>query len=144
MYVTSTGRGDSILSTGAISDYGAGVSTDASGKPTLQGAFEHVKLSQGGFVVDSTGFNNKINRVKPKLYPSTCEYSIAGSGPGTLSKGTGAYAGISGTLKITLKFIGYATRFKSGAHKGQCNFANNGPTAASYQSLTAAGTVKFS
>jgi hypothetical protein len=132
-----------ILVTGAIGDYGTGVSTDKNGKVDSNGAFQKVTLKQGGFVVDATAFNRAINHLSPQTNKATCSLVLSGSGSGTLEKGTGLYQGIGGKLTITVTFAGIAPRFTSGAKKGQCNFAQNVQPFGAYQAITATGNVTF-
>jgi hypothetical protein len=132
-----------ILITGAIGDYGTGVSTDKNGKADANGAFQKVTLKQGGFVVDATAFNKALNHVSPQTNKTNCSLVFAGSGPGSLENGTGLYKGIGGTVTITATFAGIAPRFTSGAKKGQCNFAQNVQPLGAYSSITATGNVTF-
>ena len=60
-----------------------------------------------------------------------------GAGCGVLaSHGTGAYAGIGGTGKLSYVFAGLAPRYATGPKKGQCNLSNNTQPTASYSSVT--------
>ena len=140
---TSATKGE-ILITGAIGDYGTTLTVDKSGKADPNGAFQKVSLKQGGFVVDATAFTKKLQHVRPQINPKTCSLVFAGSGPGTVGKGTGLYAGIGGRVTISSTFAGIAPRIKSGAKKGQCNFAQNAQPLRSYQLITATGNVTFS
>jgi hypothetical protein len=133
-----------LLITGAIGDYGIGVSTDKNGKVDPNGAFQKITLKQGGFVVDATGLNQGLAHASPQINKATCSTVFSGSGPGILEKGTGLYQGIGGKVTITVTFAGIAPRFTSGAKKGQCNFAQNVQPLGSYQSITATGKVTFS
>jgi hypothetical protein len=133
-----------VLITGAIGDYGTGVSTDKNGKVNPNGSFQKITLKQGGFVVDATGLNKGLSHASPQINRATCSTVFSGSGPGTLEKGTGLYRGIGGKVTITVTFAGIAPRFTSGANKGQCNFGQNVQQLGSYQSITATGRVTFS
>jgi hypothetical protein len=130
-----------FLITGAIGDYGTGVSIDKNGKVDPNGAFEKITLKQGGFVFDGTGLNKALNHVSPQINKATCSSVFSGSGPGILENGTGLYQGIGGKVTITVTFAAVAPRFTSGAKKGQCNF---GHSAGSYMSITGTGNVTFS
>jgi hypothetical protein len=133
-----------VLVTGAIGDYGTGVSTDKNGKVDPNGAFQKIVLKQGGFVVDATGLNTALNHGSPHINKASCSSVFSGSGPGTLENGTGLYKGIGGKLTITVTFAGIAPRITSGAKKGQCNFAQNVQPLGAYSSITATGNVTFS
>jgi hypothetical protein len=134
---TSSTKGK-ILITGAIGDYGTTLSVNAKGKPDPNGTFEKVKLKRGGFVVDATALNKKLSHAKPTFNKSNCSVVFSGSGPVTLGGGTGAYTGISGTIRITVTFAGILPKTAKG-----CSTSPNAPTHGSYQSITGTGTVSF-
>lgn len=134
---TSATKGK-ILITGAIGDYGTTVSQDANGKADANGNFEKVTLKHGGFLVDGTALNKKLNSAKPTFNKTNCSFAFTGTGPTTVEDGTGAYAGITGKVAITITFAGLAPQTAKG-----CNLANNAPTLGGYQSITGAGSVSF-
>jgi hypothetical protein len=139
VFVTNTSATNGkILITGAIGDYGTTVSQDAYGKVDLNGDYEKVTLKHGGFIVNASGLNKKLNRSKPTVNTTNCSVSFTGTGPTTIGNGTGAYAGITGKVAITITFAGIAPK----AAKG-CNLANNAPTFGAYQSITGTGSVSF-
>jgi hypothetical protein len=132
---TSATKGK-ILITGAIGDYGTTVSEDANGKPNPNGNFEKVTLKQGGFLVNGTELNKKLNQAKPVVNQANCSVSFSGTGPTTIGDGTGAYAGISGNISITVTFAEIAPKTAKGC-------SPNGKALAGYQSITGAGSVGF-
>ena len=68
VFLTATSATNSrIVITGAIGDYGTAISEDANGKVDPNGNFEKVTLKQGGFLVNATGLNNKLNHAKPTI-----------------------------------------------------------------------------
>lgn len=119
------GAVDQILLSGVIGDNGTATSTDKDGKIDKNGAYVRVALQHGGFVVNATAFDMKAARQQPTMNKSTCSTWATISGPVTLSDGTGAYAGISGTVHITTSFVFLGPRYTSGAKKGQCNLGSN-------------------
>jgi hypothetical protein len=138
VFVTNTSQTKGkILITGAIGDYGTTVSQDANGKVDPNGNFEKVTLKQGGFIVDGTGLNNALNHAKPTINKANCSFVFAGTGPTTISDGTGAYAGITGKVAITLTFAGITPKTAKG-----CNFKSN-KVGGGYQSITGTGSVSF-
>jgi hypothetical protein len=141
--LSANGPKANIVVTGAIGDYGTALSVNKSGKTAANGAYEKITLQQGSFLVNATKLNAKLNHLKPTVNTATCSVSATGTGPVTLSNGAGLYAGISGTLQITVKFAFVGPRLSSGPHKGQCNESNNAPSLAQYQSITGSGTVSF-
>ena len=139
VFVTNTSpTKGKILITGAIGDYGTTISADANGKVDPNGAFEKVKLKHGGFMVDATALNKKLNHLKPTLNRTSCSVVFGASGPVTLGAGTGAYAGISGKVRITVTFAGILPKTAKG-----CDLRPNAPTHGQYQSITGNGRVSF-
>ena len=58
--------------------------------------------------------NKKLNNAKPTINKSNCSFSFTGTGPTTLGDGTGAYAGITGNIAITVTFAAIAPKTASG------------------------------
>jgi hypothetical protein len=146
VYVTQSPNSSkgTIIVTGAIGDYGKTINVDKSGKPNPNGAYVKITLQQGSFLVNATQLNAKLNHLQPTVSTATCSVAASGTGPVSLSDGTGLYTGISGNLQITVKFAFILPRFSSGPHKGQCNGSNNARPLAQYQSIAGSGTVSFS
>src|SRR5271166_900873 len=93
---------DKIVITGAIGDYGTATSETASGVPQPSGGYVAIKLTKGTFMVNSVSLNKKLNSAPPTMFNlKTCSVYFVGKGPVTVYKGTGIYAGISGTITIT-------------------------------------------
>jgi hypothetical protein len=137
VFVTSTSATKgTILITGAIGDYGTTISEDANGKADPNGNFEQVKLQQGGFLVNATALNKKLNSGKPTVNKANCSLAFTGTGPATISDGTGVYAGITGKVALTVTFAGVATKTAKG-----CNFSKTFKS--SYQSIQGTGSVSF-
>ena len=128
-----------VTVTGAVGDYGTSVSEDKNGKLDANGAYTKVTLKHGGFLIDNTGLDNVLDHAKPQINTANCSFVLSGTGPGTLSEGTGAYAGISGTLAITVTVAGITPKKGTG-----CNFSDNAPTYGAFASATATGHVSFS
>jgi hypothetical protein len=130
-----------VLLTGAIGDYGATTTVDKNGKPDNNGNYQRVVLKKGGFWLNTTALNVALSKVRPSTNASTCSLVFSGTGPATFFKGTGAYKGITGAVRVTVTFAGIASRYTSGAKKGQCNF--NGEPQGAYQSITGVGKVAY-
>jgi hypothetical protein len=138
VFVTSaTSNREPIVVTGAIGDYGTSVMQNANGKVNPNGGFVKVTLQHGGFIVNATALNKKLNSGKPTVNQSNCSIVFSGSGSTTIGDGTGAYAGITGTLKITYTFAGIAPKTAKG-----CNF-NSNKVGGAYTSITGSGSVSF-
>jgi len=133
-----------ILITGAIGDYGKSVSMDKDGKPDNNGNYVKVTLRKGTFEVNATQLNSATNRAAPVVNKATCSFSFSGSGPVTLFNGTGLYAGISGTVRVTVSFAVVGPDFASGPKKGQCNLSEKARPLSQYGTVTGTGVVKFS
>jgi hypothetical protein len=137
------GAKSQVVITGAIGDYGKGLSTNKNGKVNPNGNYEHIDLAQGSFVVNATGFNKALQHAKPQINRQNCSFLFTGAGPGTLGQGTGAYAGIAGKVTITATFAQIAPRYSSGPHKGMCNESQNAKPLSSYESITGVGHVSL-
>ena len=57
--------------------------------------------------------------------------------------GTGLYAGIHGTIRITESFGFIGSTYKSGPKKGRCNMSNSAPTVAQMATVYGSGAVSF-
>jgi hypothetical protein len=132
-----------ILFTGVIGDYGTTVEVNKQGKVDPNGNFQKVTLTNGGFWVDTPALTKKYGTLKPTINPSTCSLLFSVSAPTKVSRGTGAYKAIKGTVTITSTFAGIAPRFKTGAKKGQCNFSNNANPLSQYDTITGVGRVSY-
>ena len=145
LYVTpNNGAVYKIVIIGAIGDYGTATSIDKDGKVDSNGNYVKIKLTKGTFEVNSVALNKKTNNAPPTVEnKTTCSYGFGGSGPVTVFNGTGAYAGISGTLQITETFAAVGPLFKTGAKKGECNTSNSAQPVSFWGSITGKGTVRF-
>jgi hypothetical protein len=144
IFVTpGNGAAGTILITGAIGDYGTTTTVDQNGKADSNGNFAWNVLKRGTFMADLTALNAAANSQQPTMYPASCSGVFSARGPVTLSKGTGGYKGISGTLQVTETFAVVLPRYTSGAKKGQCNMGQDAKPAAQYNSVTGSGTVSF-
>ena len=135
---------DKILLTGVIGDYGTATTINKNGTVDDNGNYAKVALQHGGFEVNLTTLNKVTNNTPPIMSNATnCSVVFGGSGPITLFNGTGAYAGITGTIHMTEKFAGIGAKYTSGAKKGQCNMSNNSEPLAFSGSITGTGKVSF-
>jgi hypothetical protein len=134
------GAVDQILLTGVIGDHGTATSIDKNGTVDKNGKYVKVALSQGGFEVDAVAFNQKLAKLAPKEDSATCSLWATGSGNVTLGDGTGAYAGISGTVKMSANFAAVFPRYTSGAKRGRCD-TKGAPTASFEGVLIGSGHV---
>ena len=133
-----------IVIVGAVGDYGKTFTMRQDGKGDPNGNFVRVTLKKGKFLINATELNKKTNTAPPTVFSkTTCSYGYAGTGPVTLSKGTGAYAGIHGTITITVNFGAIGPRYETGPKKGKCNLTNKAQPIAVSGYILGQGTVKF-
>jgi hypothetical protein len=132
-----------ILIAGAIGDHGIATSETKSGKVDQNGNYVHIALKKGTFFVDATKLNGNQNGTVVVRNKTSCSFAFKVTGPITISNGTGAYKGISGTANMTVIFAGVGPYYTSGAKKGQCNTSQNATPSGVYQSITGTGTVKY-
>jgi len=128
-----------ILVTGAVTDYGTATSVTKSGKPDENGNYEKIVLKKGGFWIDATALNKKLNSAAPTIDKAHCFFAFKGSGPTTIFKGTGVYAGISGNADVIVSFVVLGPKTAA----GKCNMAQNAQPVAQYGNVTGSGTVSF-
>ncbi len=105
------------------------------------GVFTAAGVNHTGSKVDTLVFPNgsfKVNHskvpVKIKVNPKTCLLQGSGTGKITLSGGTGAYKGISGTPVATVSVLAIAA-----SSKGKCSMTK--PPVAFQQLIKASGKV---
>jgi len=139
VYSSGAGVTTPILITGAITDYGKATSVTATGKVDENGNYEKIVLQKGGFTVDATQLNRVLQHVRPTIDKTHCFFAFKGSGPTTVTKGTGAYAGIRGTVNVSLNFVSIGPRLPN----GKCNLSNKAQPAAQYGNLTGSGVVSY-
>ena len=135
---TKSSTKDKVLITGAIGDFGTAISQNAKGKVSPNGSYEKVKLTHGGFIINATQLNNKINHATPVFNKANCSVTVRATGPAFVGDGTGAYKGISGTIRISVTFAGVAKKTAKG-----CAAASNAPLQGQYVSISGTGTVRF-
>jgi hypothetical protein len=128
-----------ILFTGAIGDYGSSSKAKKVGGKQIGTA----NLKKGTIEIDLTAISQKVNKANPAPNLTTCSVSTSETAPAPIVSGTGAYAGITGTIRITESFGFIASTFKSGPKKGQCNLSNNSPGLASMGFVYGSGRVSF-
>ena len=140
---TNTPEG-TITFAGAIGDYGKALSMDKNGKPNTNGNFVKTTLRYGGFIVDVTALNKVAAKAPASIInKTTCSFAFSATGPVTLGHGTGLYKGVSGTVNVTIHFLGDGPLYTTGAKKGQCNQSNSAKLLSQRGWITGEGSVKF-
>jgi hypothetical protein len=128
-----------ILFTGAVGDYGSSSPAVSSGGKKIGTA----TLTKGTIRIDLTAISAKVASVNPKVNAATCSASVTESAESPIVGGTGLYASIQGTIKITESFGYLGSTYKTGPHKGKCNTSNSGTTVAQMGIVYGKGTVSF-
>jgi hypothetical protein len=141
---TGTGARGTIVIAGAIGDYGKVLTVGANGKANPNGHFVDVTLRKGTFKVNKTALDKASNSAPPSVMSAaTCSFGGSATGSITLSGGTGAYTGITGTIKMTLTFGGDLPFYTSGKNKGKCNMSDSAQPVAQFGSAIGRGTIRF-
>ncbi len=89
-----------VVVAGAIGDHGRGVFMNRSGHPTPNGNFLKITLSQGTITINGSQVSRAFHPEGP-VNKQTCSVIVGGSAPVQIVSGTGAYAGIHGSLHAT-------------------------------------------
>ncbi|MCU1362989.1 MAG: hypothetical protein JWM55_817 [Acidimicrobiaceae bacterium] len=147
-YGDGEGVGSTVVLTGVIGDMGSADSIDANGTPDPQKNTEVIlSLVRGSFKISVVALDKKINQAFNTFHAnsSTCSgfVSASGSAPVVAGSGTGAYAGITGSITLNFSLAVIGAKYASGKHKGQCNESNNSPSIGQAELVTGSGTVSF-
>lgn len=127
-----------ILITGAVGDYGSSSSVSAGAKK-----YGVASLTKGKIKIDLTAITKKVDNTMPTLDLATCSATLTATAKAPVVSGTGLYAGIHGSIKITESFGFIGPFIKSGPNKGQCNTSDSAPTVAQMGTVYGSGTVSF-
>jgi hypothetical protein len=116
-----------VLITGSFSDHGTG----------KKGTWD---LAKGTIVVNNAAIGAIVKSPNwGTSYASSCSFDGVAKGLVTIVSGTGAYAGVKGSLSFTLTEAGQGPRLKN----GECNEANNAPAVAQDLIGMGSGNVSF-
>jgi hypothetical protein len=138
----ATENGDSVpvVLTGAIGDYGHVLSVNSAGKIDANGNFAKLVLAKGTITLNSTTANAEQQTARPTdANAATCSGSVVTTAPNPIVRGTGAYAGITGSIAITetFAFVGPFTK------SGKCDAASGHTPAGMFTIIDGAGNVGF-
>jgi archaellin len=119
-----------IILTGAISDHGL----DRAGAAGPNHTYNKLVLTKGSFELNM----GKI-KIHQHLDTTSCTLVVQGSGPAPIVKGsgTGAYQGITGTIRANTGFVGVFAKKPDGS----CNM--NAPVETGFGSVTAVGRLSL-
>jgi hypothetical protein len=133
--------GGKVMVTGALADYGAGQTTNTAGKADTKGTYKRLVLKHGTIFINATKFVTANRNANPTMYnKSDCSAVIDVSAPVAIVSGTGAYAGITGSVNLTARYAFILPKTK----KGACNVSSSAIPIDQYGVVTGSGTVKFS
>ncbi len=135
---SSQGKGK-ILFTGAVGDYGSSSPATGSGGKK----FGTATLQKGTITIDLTAITAKVDKANPTVNAATCSASLTKTAAAPVVSGTGLYAGIHGTIRLTESFGFIGSTYKSGPKMGQCNFSNSSRTVAQMGTVYGSGSVSF-
>ncbi len=108
-----------VVLTGAIGDYGTTVEATATGTPKKAGTDTLFRLSKGTILINTSSLTTGGGTTAPSTANTTnCSFVGTVAGLVHITKGTGAYAGITGTITITGTFAAIL-RKKNGACGGK-------------------------
>jgi len=131
-----------VLVTGVIGDVGTVQNVNSSGKPDGKGSYFKLTLRKGSLTLNGTQFNAALNAAgnPPADYNSTtCTGSFsAGPAAAPVVSGTGAYAGISGSVDLTAQLAVLLPKTKVGA----CN-TNSASPLGFWGVVTGQGNVSY-
>ena len=110
----ANGTSGKILITGAIGDYGT-IRTVGTKSSSLQ----RVILKKGSFIFDEFALQVASQDHQPAIDPSNCSFRVVSGSTGavTLSKGTGLYKDVSGTLSSDRYFCGHRSYEEREVHR---------------------------
>ncbi len=127
-----------IIFTGAFGDYGTATNIDKNGKTDQNGNYVRIVLKKGTFEVNAVALGKEFSKLQP-VFAAGCSATFTGSAQVTFFQGTGAYAGINGTITVTSTNALVLPTLKN----GKCNETESGTPLSQYETITGSGSVTF-
>jgi hypothetical protein len=131
---SATSNTQTVVLTGGIGD---------AGTLSVTGPSSTVDLSKGTIVIDLSkgiGAENKLfAHLRTVVSPQTCSMDRSYTAPVAITSGTGAYAGISGTLVVRTTEVGVFPRTASGS----CDLSSSAQPVGFLSLGDGSGTVKL-
>ncbi len=138
---TTTKHPGKVMFTGAIGDYGISYNVTATGKPSKKkSTYKLLKLKKGTITVTAGAVGKALTSAKPTVNTTNCSVTASANAVVTILKGTGAYAGISGTATFTVQFAFIVPKTSS----GKCTMKTATKPLSTYSSFIGTGTVSYS
>jgi hypothetical protein len=136
----ANGGGGPVVVTGAVGDSGKSTNANSSGAPTKKGTYKLLNLKKGTILLNTTQLGKDVNNNNTpptSMNSTTCSATFVITDPVPVVSGTKAYAGISGTVNVTISFA-----IVGPMKNGTCNM--NANPIAQYGSISGSGAVSFS
>jgi len=137
------GTGFKVIFTGVIGDHGTSMGATANGKPTKKNnpGYRLFILKKGTIffntkTIDAAENNNSTPPTT--VNATTCSATFVVTDPVTAISGTKAYAGITGTIDVTISYA-----FTLPLDNGKCNMNSNANPSAAIGLVTGTGTVSY-
>jgi len=137
------GNGFKVIFTGAIGDHGTSVGATANGKSTKKNnpGYRLFILKKGTIFFNTQKIDaaeNNNSAPPTTVNATTCSATFVVTEPATAISGTKAYAGITGTINVTISYA-----FTVPLDKGKCNMNSNANPSAAIGLVTGTGTVSY-
>jgi hypothetical protein len=137
------GNGFKVIFTGAVGDSGVSYGATANGKRTSKQnpGYRLFILKKGTIFfntqkIDAASNNNSAPPTTANA--TTCSATFVVTDPVTAISGTKAYAGITGTMNVTISYA-----FVQPLTKGKCNMNSNAQPSAAIGMVTGTGTLSY-
>ena len=132
-----------VIFTGAIGDSGTSVGATANGKSTKKNnpGYRLFILKKGTIFFNTQKIDaaeNNNSAPPTTVNATTCSATFVVTEPATAISGTKAYAGITGTINVTISYA-----FTLPLDKGKCNMNSNANPSAAIGLVTGTGTVSY-
>ena len=133
------GPDGSIIVAGAVGDYGPTTKADRNGQVDPHGKYSLLELKNGTILLDGSALAAKIQAgsATAQVDPVSCSLHGSVSAVSPIVTGTGAYAGITGSMDVTFTIAELAARTPSGA----CD--TNADPVDAYATISGTGVVHF-
>lgn len=138
-----SGKGFNAIFTGAIGDHGVSIPATSQGKPSKkQNTGYRLFVMKKGTIFFNTqqvdAAENNNNTQPTTENNTTCSFTFVVTEPATIISGTKAYAGITGSISVTISYAAVLP-----LTNGKCNPNTNANPTAQEGFVTGIGTVSY-
>jgi hypothetical protein len=138
-----SGKGFNAIFTGAIGDHGVSIPATSQGKPSKKNTGYRLFVMKKGTIFFNTkqidAAENDNNTQPTTENNTTCSFTFVVTEPATIISGTKAYAGITGSISVTISYAAVLPLTKN----GKCNPDTNANPTAQIGFVTGSGTVSY-